>query len=52
MLYLYKCNSCDVEVTIDKPMKEYDCDEVCIQCGGLMVRVFKLFGIKTSDGIK
>lgn len=52
MFYPYRCKQCDTEVTIDKPMKDCDRNEVCHKCGGLMVRVFKLFGIKTGDGLK
>jgi putative FmdB family regulatory protein len=52
MLYPYKCNNCGNEAVIEKPMADSNRDEVCDKCGTIMQRVFKLFGIKTSDGIK
>lgn len=52
MLYPYKCNVCNSETVIEKPMADCNRDEVCEKCGSNMKRVFKLFGIKTSDGIK
>lgn len=52
MHYLCKCNNCKDEVTVTKDMKDCNLNEVCEKCGSVMQRAFKLFGIKTGDGIK
>lgn len=52
MYYPYKCSDCDNEAVIEKPMADCNRDEACGKCGAVMTRVFKLFGIKTNDGVK
>lgn len=51
MYYPYKCSACDNEAVIEKPMADCNRDEACEKCGSIMTRVFKLFGIKTADGV-
>jgi len=52
MTYLYKCNKCVKEFTVNKPMSESSNDEYCPTCQGLAVRIFSVGAIKTGDGVK
>lgn len=52
MKYLYRCNNCNKEVVIEKPMRECGNPERCERCERLMKRVYEPTSIKTGDGTK
>jgi|GEM_PF-3618674 len=52
MFYPYKCLNCNKERIVEKDMKDAHKQETCEKCGKYMIRVFKLFGIRTGDGFK
>lgn len=39
--YLYKCKDCNIEVTVEKPMKEYNRAEYCEKCNKELTRVYE-----------
>ena len=48
--YPYRCEHCDVEVIVSKPMSEAPLNEDCPHCKKMMVRVYGSPSIKTADG--
>jgi len=51
MKYLYTCDECNKEITIDKHNTKSSKIEHC-ECGKELRRIYTSTGIKTSDGIK
>ena len=52
MIYVYKCEKCEIDSEIEKPMAQSDRVEYCLFCGGILKRIYESVGIVTSDGIK
>ena len=52
MRYLYKCKTCEVEVIVNKPMKDVSRDEKCSVCNNILTRQYSTPAISTGDGYK
>jgi len=54
MRYPYKCNECNTDIIINKPMSEATKEEKCLNCDTEkpMQRVYTSPSTKTSDGFK
>ena len=52
MTYEYRCNQCNKEISIVKPMNESNTREYCDYCNKELKRVFVAPCIKTNDGVK
>lgn len=50
--YLYKCDVCNSEFTVNKPMSDAGKDSYCPTCNKVAIRVYTSSSIKTGDGIK
>lgn len=51
MIYLYKCNTCNKEVTVSKSASDSSRVETC-KCGTELKRVYTSNAIVTADGVK
>lgn len=52
MTYVYKCEHCGKEITINKPMSESDRKEFCEICENELKRIYTAGSILTGDGFK
>lgn len=52
MVYVYKCEHCEKETTINKPMAVSDRVEHCDICENELKRVYNSNSIITGDGFK
>lgn len=47
--YTYFCHRCEMEFDVIKPMKEYDRNEICAECGLESSRVINFSGHLAAD---